>query len=113
MRKKPDPRRFEHITHMDSGYQPEWLVIGEIKSVPLSKDNRWGEMGEYVLPIEMDMNKFRRDPDPQGYMKSCIATHLAGCAANTGVPVNEGAWIVSINPQARLLNPALPKEFKA
>lgn len=109
--KKSD--RFSHITALDSGHVPRWQKIGTITSVPVSQDNRFGATGVYEIDIEIDEAALEVDGDKLGYVKHCIAKHLAGCAVNTGIPMNERAWKVQLDGVIRMRFPSLPKEFKA
>ena len=86
--------------------------IGQISSGVMSQGDRFGEVGVYELEIVMDYDLFREDTDREGYIKKCIATHLAGCAASTGIPIGEGYWIVKLNDWTVKHFQSLPKEFR-
>lgn len=104
--------RFSNIKTLNSGGS-FMRTIGKISSVLVSQDNRFGAMGTYELDIEIDMQMLEQDPDKWGYVRTCISIHLAGCAANSGIPLGERAWRVSIEPWFQRLFPQLPAEFPA
>lgn len=87
-------------------------TIGKITSTVVSRDNRWGERGIYEIDIEIDEMFLAMDRDPGGYLKRCIATHLAGCAQHTGLPIGEAIWKVTLTHWTST-NFNLPAEFKA
>jgi hypothetical protein len=80
-----------------------------IQSTPVQKigmDGSWG------TTVDIDPEEAMLSGSPEAFAKHLIATALVACVKESGIPLNEGLWLVSCSPWAqRKLN--LPEAFLA
>lgn len=60
------------------------------------------EDGFYELPVHVKMSVAAATGDPKGFVQKTISEHLAGCVANTGLPLGEGLWDVHFSNFAQV-----------
>ena len=58
------------------------------------------EGGFYELKVYVSMVQAAGTGDAKGFVKSQIAQHLAGCVKHSGIPLNEGMWLIEFSPFA-------------
>lgn len=59
------------------------------------------EEGFYNLEVHVEESDLVGETDPKGFVQHIIAQHLAGCVANTKLPLKEGLWLVRFTKEAR------------
>lgn len=89
--------------HGESG-QPEEGRVGIIELATIQSVNliRFdGEEGYFESNVEVSLADVVQSRDPWGYCRHILAQHLAKCVQTSGIPLNEGAWLVRFGPFAQ------------
>lgn len=91
-------------------------LICTIRSSIMGRDSEPGsnviEPGRYSIEVHVRMSEAAATGDPQGFIQKEIARHLAGCVADTGIPLKERMWHVEFTNFA-MNNFNFPKGFTA
>lgn len=55
------------------------------------------EYGTWEIHVHVSMGEAAASGDPKGFCQKEIARHLAGCVAESGIPLREGMWAVAFS----------------
>lgn len=55
----------------------------------------------FEIEVHINAESLILSGDPKGYVKKEISRHLAGCIANSGIPINVGMWTVTFTQSAQ------------
>lgn len=70
------------------------------------------EPGQYVSHVHVKMSVASATGDPKGFVKKTISEHLAGCVAESGIPLGERMWDIQFSKFAQS-NFNFPEGFTA
>lgn len=65
-----------------------------IYSAPHEREGEAGltEGGYYEIEVHMSLAQAAASGDAKGFLQKEVARHLAGCVAESGIPLGEGMW---------------------
>jgi hypothetical protein len=87
--------------HGESGQPQERGIIelAYIRSVNLVRFD--GEEGYFDDRVFVSLEQVMASGDPWGYCKHRLGQSLAACVKASGIPLNEGAWLIQFGPFAQ------------
>lgn len=77
------------------------LIATITSKLQVKHDDNVLEPGVYTLDVHVRMSEAAASGDPPGFVKKEISRHLAGCVADTGIPLGERMWDIRFSKFAQ------------